>query len=156
MSGSRCGSALATVAAGLLALPLKLYGGLRGVEMAFWQSKAKACGTLYVVHGSVRSGYPQAATTCFMQAYAHCHAATLVESFSGVDTSDTYTFAIEPVLFAGGAHACSIQLNDPSGGVFAYGRSNNDWVTCAGVDQRPDGLLFSDCGKSATFVMSTE
>src|SRR5258706_13818941 len=142
MSGSRCGSALATVAAGLLALPLKLYGGLRGVEMAFWQSKAKACGTLYVVHGSVRSGYPQAATTCFMQAYAHCHAATLVESFSEDNTARD-TFVIEPVLFVGGAHPCSIQGNWTPVGISAKRPDPYDWTECAGVDQRSDGLHIS-------------
>jgi hypothetical protein len=152
----RGGLPAAILVAGVLALVLNADGGFRGVEMAFWKSQAQACGTLVVVSMRGSSGDRQAATTCFMQAYAHCHAATLVESFSGVDTSDAYTFAIEPVLFAGGTHACSIQINDTRGGVFGYGRSNNDWVTCAGVDQRPDGLLFSDCGKYGTFVMSTE
>jgi hypothetical protein len=80
--------------------------------MAFWQSQAQACGTLYVVNGRVRSGDPQAATTCFMQAYAHCHAATLVESFN-VENTDRNTFAIEPVLLVDGAHPCSIQVNLP-------------------------------------------
>jgi hypothetical protein len=90
--------------------------------MAFWQSQAQACGSLSVyVDGRVSSGDPQAATTCFMRAYAHCHVATLVASFSYasgvVHTSSTYTFLIEPQLFAGGDHPCSIQLNAPSNSV---------------------------------------
>ena len=129
----RRGFAMAILVAGVLALLLLTHGGFRGIEMVFWQSQAQACGTLLVVDGRVSSGDPQAATTCFMQAYAHCHAATLVESFSGLDTSNTDTFAIEPVLFAGGAHPCSIQFNSAAGVIFANRRSNNDWVTCAGV-----------------------
>jgi hypothetical protein len=40
--------------------------------------------------------------------------------------------------------------------MFANRRSNNDWVTCAGVDQRPDGLLFSGCGQYGPMLVSTE
>jgi hypothetical protein len=149
------GFALAVVVAGVIALPLNANGGVRGIEMAFWQSQAQACGVLVVVSMRGSSGDPQAATTC-LQAYAHCHAATLVESFSGLDTSETVTFAIEPQLFAGGAHPCSIQLNLAFGVIFANRRSNKDWVTCAGVAQRPDGLLFFGCGQYGTILVSTE
>jgi len=103
----RRGLAMAILVAGLLALLLMTHGGVRGIEMGFWQSQAQACGTLshwVRMDGPGSSGDPQAATTCYMQAYAHCHAATLVESFSGVDTSNRGTFVIEPVLFAGGGH----------------------------------------------------
>jgi hypothetical protein len=147
---------LAILVAGVLALVLNADGGFRGIEMAFWKSQAQPCGVLVVISMRGSSGDPQAATACFMQAYAHCHAATLVESFSGLDTSETVTFAIEPQLFAGGAHACSIQFNSASGVMFANRRSNNDWVTCAGVDQRPDGLLFSGCGQYGPMLVSTE
>jgi hypothetical protein len=152
----RDGFALAVVVAGVLALPLNANGGFRGIEMAFWKSQAQACGVLVVVSMRGSSGDPQAATTCFMYAYAYCHASTLVESFSGLDTSETVTFAIEPQLFAGGGHACSIQMNDALGVIFANRRSNKDWVTCADVDQRPDGLLVSGCGPYGDILVSTE
>jgi len=144
----RRGFAVAVLAAGVLTL-LLTHGCFRGVEMAFWQSQAQPCGTLshwVRMDGPGSSGDPQAATTCFMQTYAHCQVATLVTSFSGVDTSDRDTFVIEPVLFAGGAHPCSIQVNLARRGVLAQRFPNDDWVTCAGVDQRSDGLHFSGCG----------
>ncbi|SRR5260221_8463005 len=150
---------LAILVAGVLALVLNADGGFRGIEMAFWKSQAQACGLLSEYADGLRRGSygdPQAATTCFMQAYAHCHAATLVKSFTGTDTRETYTFAIEPVFFAGGGHACSIQLNEALGVIFANRRSNNDWVTCAGADLRPDGLLFSGCGQFGNILVSTE
>jgi hypothetical protein len=123
--------------------------------MAFWQSQAHACGTLYVVNGSVSSGDPQAATTCFMQAYAHCHAATLVESVFDLDVPPTYTYLIEPQLFAGGAHACSIQVNVAIGGSLSGLRSNNDWVACADVEQRSDGLHIFGCGPYSDYVVGS-
>jgi len=150
---------LAILVAGVLALVLNADGGFRGIEMAYWKSQAQACGLLSEYADGLRRGSygdPQAATTCFMQAYAHCHAATLVESFTGTDTRETYTFAIEPVLIVGGGHPCSIQLNLTLGVIFANRRSHNDWVTCAGVDQRPDGLLVSGCGQFGTILVSTE
>ncbi len=152
----RRGLAMAILVAELLTLLLMMHGGVRGIEMAYWQSQAQACGTLVVVSMRGSSGDPQAATTCFMRAYAHCHAATLIEYFSGLDTSDMDTFVIEPVLFAGGAHPCSIQFNSAFGVGLAHRLSNNDWVTCAGVDQRPDVLLFSGCGQYGNILVSTE
>jgi hypothetical protein len=148
----RRGFAMAILVARVLALPLKLYRGFRGIEMVFWQSQAQACGTLYVVHGSVRSGDPQAATACFMQAYAQCHAATLVESFSE-DNTTRDTFVIEPVLFVGGAHPCSIQGNWTPVGISAKRPDPYDWTECAGVDQRSDGLHISGCGQGSDFVV---
>jgi hypothetical protein len=120
--------------------------------MAFWQSQAQPCGTLLVVDGRVSSGDPQAATACFMQAYAHCHAATLVESFSEDNTARD-TFVIEPVLFVGGAHPCSIQGNWTPVGISAKRLDPYDWTECAGVDQRSDGLHISGCGQGSDFVV---
>jgi hypothetical protein len=148
----RRGFALAIVVPGVLALPLKLYGGFRGIEMVFWQSQAQACGTLYVVDGRVRSGDPQTAMTCVMQAYAHCHAARLVESFN-VENTDMDTFVIEPVLLVGGAHPCSIQGNWTPVGISAKRPDPYDWTECASVDQRPDGLHISGCGQGSDFVV---
>src|SRR5258705_515286 len=148
----RRGFALAIVVAGGLALPLKLYGGFRGIEMAFLQSQAQACGRLVVVDGRVRSGDPKAATTCVMRAYANCHAATLVESFS-VDNTARDTFVIEPVLFVGGAHPCSIQGNWTPVGISAKRPDPYDWTECAGVEQRSDGLHISGCGQGSDFVV---
>ncbi len=115
---------LAILVAGVLALVLNADGGFRGIEMAFWKSQAQACGLLSEYADGLRRGSygdPQAATTCFMQAYAHCHAATLVESFSGVDTSNRGTFVIEPVLFAGGGHHARFSLIRPPGWAWLTG-----------------------------------
>jgi hypothetical protein len=148
----RRGFALAIVVPGVLALPLMLYGGFRGIEMVVWQRQAQACGTLYVIYGRVRSGDPQAATDCFTRAYTHCRAARLVES-RDVENTDTVTFVVEPVLLVGGAHPCSIQVNWSLVGVEAKRRDPYDWVTCAGVDQRSDGLHISGCGQGSDFVV---
>jgi len=146
----RRGLAMAVLVAGLFVLLLLANGGGQWIEMAFWQSQAQACGSLSVyVDGRVSSGDPQAATTCFMRAYAHCRVATLVASFSYasgvVHTSSTYTFLIEPQLFAGGDHPCSIQLNAPPNSVMIRPQTHNDWVACADVAQRSNGLRFSGC-----------
>jgi hypothetical protein len=148
----RRGFALVILVAGVLALLLMTHGSFRGVEMAFWQSRAQACGTLYVVDGRVSSGDPQAATTCFMQAYTHCRAATLVESFN-VENTDRNTLVIEPVLLVGGAHPCSIQVNLTPVGISANRPDPYDWTECAGVDQRSDGLHIFGCGQGSDFVV---
>src|SRR5260221_1719781 len=150
----RRGVAKAILVAGLLTLLLMTHGGFRGVEMVLWQSQAQACGTLYVVDGRVRSGDPQAATTCFMRAYAHCHAATLVTSYN-VDNTDKDTFVIEPVLIVGGAHPCSIQLNVSLVGISAKRLDPYDWTECAGVEQRSDGLHIFGCGTGRDFVVGS-
>ncbi len=146
--------AVVTLVAGLLAL-LLVHADVRGrVGIAYWKSQAQACGSLLVVNGHVSSGDPQAATDCFMQAYTHCRAATLVKRVFDIDDPQRYTYLIEPQLFAGGAHSCSIQLNLALGGSLAESRSNNDWVECAGgVDQRSDGLHFSGCGQGNDLVV---
>src|SRR5258706_10707426 len=150
----RRGFAMAILFAGLLTLLLMTHGGFRGIEMVLWQSQAQACGTLYVVDGHVSSGDPHAATTCFMQAYTHCRAATLVESFN-VENTDRNTFVIEPVLLVGGAHPCSIQGNWTPVGISAKRPDPYDWTECAGVDQRSDGLHIFGCGPYSDFVVGS-
>ena len=145
--------AVVTVVAGLLAL-LLVHADVRGrVGIAYWKSQAQACGSLLVVNGHVSSGDPQAATDCFMQAYTHCRAATLVKRVFDIDEPQRYTYLIEPQLFAGGAHSCSIQGNWTPVGISAKQDDPYDWTECAGVDQRSDGLHISGCGQGNDFVV---
>jgi hypothetical protein len=107
------------VIAVLLAL-LLAWANARALGIGYWQSRAQPCGTLdfaagqgiKVGAGPSTASDAQAAATCFGQAYARCQAATLVETFAYSDQVSTYTYLIEPPLFAiaSAAHTCSLAV----------------------------------------------
>jgi hypothetical protein len=130
--------------AGLLLLLIARVDVQGRVGIAYWQHQAQPCGTVYydALDWSISAADSQAATTCFVQAYRRCRAASLVESVGTIFRSE-YTYLIEPQLLALGGHACSIQLN------YGYGvasASPPGWVACADVAQRWYGLHFFGCG----------
>lgn len=136
--------AVVTVVAGLLLLLIARADVVQGIGITYWQHQAQPCGTVYydALDWSISAADSQAATTCFVQAYRQCHAASLVESVGTIFRSE-YTYLIEPQLLALGGHACSIQLN------YGYGvapASPPGWVACADVAQRWYGLHFFGCG----------
>jgi len=135
---------IVTVVAGLLLLLIARVDVQGRVGIAYWQHQAQPCGTVYYddLDWSISAGDSQAATTCFVQAYRQCHAASLVESVGTIVRSE-YTYLIEPQLLALGGHACSIQVNHGYGVAPA---STPVWVACADVAQRWYGLHFSGCG----------
>ncbi len=94
-----------TVVAGLLIL-LIAHAEFPGIWITYWQNQAQPCGTVgYSGARGGSDGDPQAATTCFLQAYTQCHAATLFESLGDVNTRSWDTYLIEPPLLAAGGHS---------------------------------------------------
>jgi hypothetical protein len=133
-----------TVVAGLLIL-LIAHAEFPGIWITYWQNQAQPCGTVYydTEDWSLGAGDTQAATTCFLQAYTQCHAATLVEAAGALFIRSWDTYLIEPALLAVGGHACAIQMNHTFGVAPA---STPGWVACADVAQRWYGLHFFGCG----------
>src|SRR5258706_1004723 len=86
--------AMVTVVAGLLLLLIARADVVQRIGIAYWQHQAQPCGTVYDGGDwSITTSDSQAATTtCFLQAYTQCHAATLVELVSDPITrpGDTY------------------------------------------------------------------
>jgi hypothetical protein len=117
---------------------------VQGIGITYWQHQAQPCGKVYYDAGdwSLGASDSQAATTCFLQAYTQCHAASLIESVGQVAPSE-YTYLIEPALLALGGHTCSIQVSHGYGVAPA---SPPVWVACADVAQRWYGLHFFACG----------
>src|SRR5260221_4544620 len=92
------------VVAGLLIL-LIAHAEFPGIWITYWQNQAQPCSTVgYVGARGGSDGDPQAETTCFLQAYTQCHAATLVEPFGDVNTRSWDTYLIEPPLLSAGGH----------------------------------------------------
>jgi hypothetical protein len=138
--------AVVTVVAGLLVL-LIAHAEFPGIWITYWQNQAQQCGTVgYFGARGGSDGDPQAATTCFMQAYTQRHAATLVEPFGDVNTRSWDTYLIEPPLLAAGGHTCSIQMNHVIWRRNVSPASTPVWVACADVAQRWYGLHFYGCG----------
>jgi hypothetical protein len=146
MHRSRRVLAVVTVVAGLLIL-LIAHAEFPGIWITYWQNQAQPCGMVQASgDGSVSADDPQAATTCFMQAYTQCHAATLVEPFGDMNTRSWDTYLIEPPLLAAGGHTCSIQMNHAIWRRNVAPASTPVWVACADVAQRWYGLHFCGCG----------
>jgi len=138
--------AVVTVVAGLLLL-LIAHAEFPGIWITYWQNQAQPCSMVQASgDGSVSADDPQAATTCFMQAYKQCHAASLVESSPPLWPLSTNTYLIVPALFAVGGHSCSIQMSQAIWGSYSAPASKPVWVVCADVVQRWYGLHFFGCG----------
>jgi hypothetical protein len=146
MHRSRRVLAVVTVVAGLLIL-LIAHAEFPGIWTTYWQNQAQPCGTVgYVGARGGNDGDPQAATTCFIQAYTQCHAASLFESIRSLNPPSTYTYLIVPPLLAAGSHSCSIQMNQAIWGSYSALAARPVWVACADVVQRWYGLHFFGCG----------
>src|SRR5260221_216004 len=134
------------VVAGLLLL-LIAHAEFPGIWITYWQNQAQPCGTVgYYGAMGASADDPQAETTCFLQAYTQCHAASLFVSLGDVNPPSTYTYLIVPPLLAAGGHTCSIQMNQAIWGSYSALAATPVWVACAEVAQRWYGLHFSGCG----------
>jgi hypothetical protein len=146
MHRSRRVLAVVTVVAGLLLL-LIAHADVQGIWITYWQNQAQPCSTFQAPgEGQDSAGDPQAATTCFMQAFKQCHAASLVESSPPLWPLSTNTYLIVPALFAVGGRSCSVQMSQAIWGSYSAPASKPVWVVCADVVQRWYGLHFYGCG----------
>jgi hypothetical protein len=99
-----------------------------------------ACGSVSVLGGRVTSGDPQQVESCFYQAYQQCSPATMSATLSGVDAGTKHTFSLQG--FPGN---CAIQDERQT---FVVPRPSGPatTVSCAGLSDTGNGLLFSSCG----------
>jgi hypothetical protein len=110
------------------------------------------CGAVHVAAGRVlpqEAAAASAAESCFTHAYAICQPATLTYTSMGVDTGTTQNF-IEHLLSGHCALTDSVQGYSANGG----GKTlPTQTYTCSGMQQRTDGLHFTDCGQEGDVLV---
>ncbi len=115
-----------------------------------WQHAGQACGTVTINFRDQVADPASAVRSeeCFARAYARCRAATLdTERLTGVDTSSSATFVVEP-----GIGSCRIVYRWTNS-VDAGMMTGSGVDACAGLRAEAGGLRVLACGAAGDIII---
>ena len=111
------------------------------------QDHPTACGALAYAAGRLMTATAsaQGSATCFAHAVSVCHAASLSATVMGVDTGQSYSFAV-----SGG---CQAAVTRTLSGITV--QKTSETVICQGVSAAADALQFTGCGDLGDISLPT-